>query len=212
MKKLHLLLIAVFTTLTVPAFGASQLELVTVNTSSLPAATTGYLDFLFNGGGTSFQSATASLTGFATNGTLAASSLSTSGTVMGSLPGTVSMANNNAEYLERITFGSSLTFGLQFSGPAVDAPNGAGSGSTFTLSLLNATQDGAYLTSNLNDGFLLLFNIDGAGRVTYTTYPTSTGAPSVVSITAVPEPSSALLMIPVLATFAGLAFARRPNR
>jgi len=164
---------------------AASVFSVSINTSSLPAATPGYLDFLFNGG----DPASASITGFTTNGTLNAASVSRTAS-SGTLPGAVSLSNSNAEYLEGITFGTSINFNLQFSG--------TGGGSVFTLSLLNATQDGAFLTSNVNDGFLLEFNIDTNGIITPITFPTASGAPSVVSIAsaaAVPEPASCLAAV-----------------
>ena len=164
---------------------AASVFSVSINTSSLPAATPGYLDFLFNGG----DPASASITGFTTNGTLNAASVSRTAS-SGTLPGAVSLSNSNAEYLEGITFGTSINFNLQFSG--------TGGGSVFTLSLLNATQDGAFLTSNVNDGFLLEFNIDTNGIITPITFPTASGAPSVVSVVsaaAVPEPASCLAAV-----------------
>src|SRR5882757_1293669 len=138
---------------------AASVFSVSINTSSIPAATPGYLDFLFNGG----DPATASITGFTTNGTLNAASVSRTA-ASGTLPGAVSLSNSNAEYLEGITFGTSINFNLQFSG--------TGAGSVFTLSLLNSTQDGAFLTSNVNDGFLLEFNINSQGVITPVTFPT----------------------------------------
>lgn len=164
---------------------AASVFSVSINTSSLPAATAGYLDFLFNGS----DPATASIAGFTTNGTLNPASVSSTA-ASGTLPGAVSLSNSNAEYLEGITFGTNISFDLQFSG--------AGAGSVFTLSLLNATQDGAFLTSNVNDGFLLEFDIDTHGVITPITFPTASGAPSVVSIgsvSAVPEPASALVVV-----------------
>jgi hypothetical protein len=159
---------------------AASVLSVSIETSALPAATSGYLDFLFNGANPD----SASITGFTTNGTLNPASVSSTA-ASGTLPGAVSLSNSNAEYLEGITFGTNIGFDLQFSG--------TGSGSIFTLSLLNATQDGAFLTSNVNDGFLLEFDIDAHGVITPITFPTASGAPSVVSIgsvAAVPEPAS----------------------
>jgi hypothetical protein len=175
---------------------AASVFSVSINTSSLAAATPGYLDFLFNGGGTLFDPAAAAISPFATNGTLNAVSVSRTNST-GTLPATVSLSNSNAEYFEGITFGTTISFNLQFSGTAITSPSGTGSGSTFTLTLLNSTQDGAYLTSNVNDGFLLEFNIDPHGNITPVAFPTDTGAPSVVSIAAatgvVPEPATWLL-------------------
>jgi hypothetical protein len=175
---------------------AASVFSVSINTSSLPTATAGYLDFLFNG----VDPATASIAGFTTNGTLMPASISSTA-ASGTLPGTVSLSNSNAEYLEGITFGTNISFNLQFSG--------TGAGSVFTLSLLNSTQDGAFLTSDVNDGFLLEFNIDSQGAITPITFLTASGAPSVVSIaaaTAVPEPASCLAAILGLL---GIAMAKK---
>ena len=111
----------------------------------------------------------------------------------GTLPSTVSIHNDNAEYLEGITFGTGISFLFQFSGPLVDSPSGTGSGSTFTFSLLNPTQDGAFLTSDQNDGFLFTFDIDNRGGIHPATFTTDTGAPSVVTISQVPEPGTWML-------------------
>ena len=164
--------------------------LVTINTSSLPANTAGNLDFLFNNGGGSFDAITASILNFTSPGaTLNPGSVSTQGTVSGVLPSTVTIHNDNAEYLEAQTFGSSLNFILQLA----ETPSGTGSGSTFTLSLLNSTLDGAFLTSDVNDGFILQVDIDNKGAVVPTTFLTQTGAPSVVTFTAIPEPGTCAL-------------------
>ena len=200
-KALVLLLLAC----AAPVLEASELDLITINTASLPAATKGYVDFLFNGGGTKFDPATASITNFS-GGTLNPASISRTAAT-GTLPAPVLLTNSNGEYLEGITFGAGISFYLQLSGTAVDSPSGtAGSGSTFTLSLLNATQDGAYLTSDQTDGFILEFNIDTRGNITHTTFPTESGAPSVVSVQAVPEPGTWLLCC---AAFGIVAFVHR---
>jgi hypothetical protein len=120
------------------------------------------------------------------------------------------MLNNNSEYFEGITFGSTISFNLQFSGPAIDSPSGKGSGSTFTLSLLNSNQDGSYLTSDVNEGYILRFDIDTNGRVTPTTYTTDTGAPSVVRLQVLPEPGSfALSGSAILLLVLGSSLLRR---
>lgn len=171
------------------ALNASPVSLITINTSGIPAGTQGNLDFLFNTGGTPAGAAFASITNFTTTGTLTTSSFSATNAT-GTLPGPVSLINNNAEYLQAIRYGSTISFNLQFSGPAVDSPTGSGFGSTFTLSLLNSTLDGSFLTSNINDGYILEFNISANGQTTPTTFTTSTGASSVVSIQTLPEPGA----------------------
>ena len=168
---------------------ASPIHLITINTSGISARTQGNLDFLFNAGGTPAGAAFASITNFTTTGTLNTGSFSSTNAI-GTLPGSVSLTNDNAEYLQGIQYGSTISFHLQFSGPAVDSPTGSGFESTFTLSLLNNTLDGSFLTSNINDGYILELNISANGQITPTTFTTSTGAPSVVSIQTLPEPSA----------------------
>jgi hypothetical protein len=198
--KLALILCSV----TAPSIFASS-YLVSIDTSSLPTSTGGFMDFLFNNGGGAFDPITASITDFTSPGaTLNSATLSTQGTVAGLLPSPVSIDNDNAEYLEGLTFGTSLNFILQFT----ETPTGTGSGSTFTLSLLNSTLDGAFLTSDTNDGFILEFDIDNQGNVATTTFPTAAGGPSVVTITAttLPEPGTCAMCA---AGVIGLALLRR---
>src|SRR6266851_10432954 len=97
---------------------AASVFSVSINTSSLPAATPGYLDFLFDGGGTPFDPATAAISAFATNGTLNAASVSRTNST-GTLPAAVSLSNSDAEYFEGITFGTNINFTLTFSGTAI---------------------------------------------------------------------------------------------
>jgi hypothetical protein len=169
------------------ALNATQLNLVTIDTSSLPASTTGYIDWSFNGGGSPTDNAAATLTKFA-GPSVGATANSQSTT--GSLPGPLSISNSNGDYEVAVTFAQTISFYLAFSGAAVDNPSGSGSGSTFSMTLLNATQDGAYLTSDVNDGYILQFNINNTGQVTPVTYTNTNGGPSVVSIQAVPEPAA----------------------
>ena len=171
---------------------ATQTESIAINTSSLPANTQSFLDFLYNGGPGS-PSASVGVSGFSSTGTLDATNISRTNST-GQLPAGVTLTNNNAEYLEAFTFGSNIGFQLAFSEPAY--------GSIFTFSLLNQTLDGSYLTSNVNDGYLFTLAIDNQGRIVPTTYPTETGAPSVVTITpfATATPEAASL------TLSGIAF------
>ena len=175
---------------------ASSLYQVTVDTSTLNA-TAGNIDFQFNPGGGTTQPAfvtISSFTGATVNGTA-----STINGVSGNLPATVTINNSGGslnDYFQALTFGPSLSFLLQFSGPAVDSPNGtATSGSSFGLSLFNSAGDTALLTNNA-DGFIGTADVNLDGTVTTTTFPSNNegGSPvATFALTSVPEPSTFVL-------------------
>ena len=197
LNRLSLLILAA-----APCF-ASNIYQVTVNASSLPANTSGFIDFGFNGG----LSATAVISNFSAPGTaLNAGSISTFGTVAGSLPGTVTMGDDNADYDEGLTFGSTISFQLAFSGTA-----GGTVGDLFTLTFINSTFDGFLLTGNLGDGWIAQFQLDTLGNVTPTTFTNPSGGPTFATITSVvPEPAPAGMAIAGL--LAAVAFVRLRNR
>ncbi len=188
---------------------ASILYQVTVNTSTL-SGTNGNIDFQFNPGGATSQAALvaiSSFTGAVINGTAF-----TTGGVSGNLPSTVTINNSTAfnDYFQALTFGPSLSFLLQFNGPAVNSPNGtATSGSAFGLSLYNAAGDTPLLTTN-PDGFIGTANVNLNGTVTTTTYPSNgTGGAPVATFTvvsSVPEPGTFVLLG---ASFLSIGFFRR---
>ena len=105
----YALLLSIFTA----ASQGSPLFQVRVDTGSLAANTTGFIDLAFNGG----YPATATISSYSmTGGSLNASSISTFGTVSGTLPGVVTLSDDNTDYDEGLTFGTSLSFLLNFSG------------------------------------------------------------------------------------------------
>jgi hypothetical protein len=163
-------------------FGATYQ--VTVDASSLPPATSGFIDFAFNGG----YAATATIANFSNaGGSLSPATLYTQGTVSGTLPGTVSMGDNNADYDEGIIYGSPISFLLTVSGN----PTG-NTGNIFTLSLFDTNFDGL-LTGNVNDGWLVQFNMNAQGVITSTAYANPTGGASFATVTpvaSVPEPAT----------------------
>ncbi len=165
---------------------ADVMELVTVNTSSLPTGTTGFIDLAFNGG----YPATAAVSGFSMGGgSLDSSSITTQGTVSGSLPATVSMLDDNSDYDEGITFGSGLRFLVTFSG----TPSG-NTGDVFTLLFFNSSFTGGLLTGNVNDFWLVQFQLDTQGNVVSTEYNNPAGGASFATATSVPEPSPVALV------------------
>jgi hypothetical protein len=164
--------------------------LISIDTSSLAPNTTGFLDFFFNG---SFP-ATATITNFANpGGSLNPGSLFTQGTVMGALPGTVTLGANNADYDEGITVGSPIQFGLTLTG----TPGGQ-TGDVFTLSFYNSTFTGGLLTGNQNDFWLAQFQLSTNGSITPVAYANPSGGPSYATVTsaaAAPEPSTMAMFV-----------------
>ena len=166
---------------------------VSVNTSSL-AGTTGSLDFNFNPGPLTTQGATLQIQGL--NGGIVSGSAALTGDASGSLPGTVTLDNGTAfnDYFQNFAYGSTLSFDISLSGPALSSPNGtATSGSAFAFSMFSDTAGTIpALTSDLADGFALTANVNLDGSVTVdnfsteTTFTTATGGGG----TSVPEPGT----------------------
>ncbi len=165
---------------------------VTVNTASV-VTTTGFLDFQFNPGNASSQSATAVLSNFS-GGTINGAP-STTGNVSGTLPTTVTMINSTPfqELFQSFTFGPSFTFLLSLSGPALDTPNGTSTaGTTFGLGLYDSGQNPILTSQGAGTGFAGQVQINLNGSTTPTGFLQSTGAPSVVTFVqvVVPEPGA----------------------
>jgi len=82
--------------------------------------------------------------------------------------------------LQGVTYGGMLSFNITFSGDT-----SALSGSRFSIAAL----DGNYLPLGAANGEGLLAQVDWQGQATITTYD-----PQIASVTAVPEPSSFLML------------------
>jgi hypothetical protein len=199
------------------ASASSLSYIVTINTSAINGAA-GYLDLQFNPGalpGT--QSATATVQGFTSDGTLGVPSLT--GDVAGALPGTLSFDNQTVfnDDFQALVFGNTISFELTLSGAAVTGPDGTStSGSSFGIGLWDGTGINPLLTSD-PDGFVGIvdLNLDGSG--TPSTFPTDTGGPTVVTLapeatTVIPEPSSIVLIGIGLTAGFGFETARRVRR
>jgi hypothetical protein len=163
--------------LTAPCF-ASSFQ-ISIDASSLPPATSGFIDFAFNGG----YPATAVVSNFSNaGGLLNSGTITTFGTVSGTLPGMLTIGDDDADYDEGITYGTQISFLLTLSG----TPSGT-TGNVFTLSLFDTLFDGL-LTGNTTDGWLVQFQMDTQGDIAADAFANPTGGPSFATVTAVPEP------------------------
>jgi hypothetical protein len=184
--------------------------MVTVNTTSA-LAQMGYIEFQFNNGPLTTQPANADVAAFVTDGVLIPPGTNTNES-SGMLPGTVTQDNSTSfdDYIEEMTFGTTITFDLDLYGPAISNPNGEGGG-TFTLDFLNSDQSGYLFTDDpQNDVPVFTVDINGDGTTTAMTYPSENGGPPVVTFigpTEVPEPSSIAMLCGGL--FALAFFGRR---
>jgi hypothetical protein len=177
---------------------------VTVNTSSI-TGTMGSLDFQFNPGPLTTQSASLQILDFTSDGTLAGSP-SLTGDVSGALPATLTYDNGTQynDFFEDFTYGTTLSFEVSLYGPALSSPDGVStSGSIFAFSMFSDLAGTvSVLTTDTVDGFAatLNVNLDGTTSVTDPSKETS-----VVSSAATPEPTSLVLLATGLLAFAGLA-------
>ena len=150
--------------------------LFTVNTSSL-SGTSGSLDFNFNPGPLSSQSASLQILNLTSNGTFAGSA-QVFGDVSGTLPGTLTFDNGAGlnDYFKGFTYGSSLSFDVKLAGPALSSPNGTStSGSTFAFSMFSDPAGTVpALTSNTTDGFASKIDVNLDGSTTITNYSLAT--------------------------------------
>jgi hypothetical protein len=201
--------------LTEPAAFADIQYVVTVDTSS-QSGNGGYIDLQFDPSSFTTQPANADVTNFSTDGTLDIFGDNPfdgmSGDVSGTLPGTVSFDNGTStnEYTQGMTFGTTISFNVDLSGPAIDLPNGEGGGSFF-LTFYDPSGN-ALLTNNPN-GPAFEVDINGDGSTTATAFANASGGATVVTsagpteVTPTPEPSMVLLLAGGLAAMA--AFRRR---
>lgn len=171
---------------------------VTVNTTSA-LLTQGYIELQFNPSSFTTQSADAEVTNYSSDGVLIPPGTNANADSTGQLPGTVSMDNNNggSDYIEELTFGTTISFQLDLSGPAIQTPDGEGGGE-FILDFLNSDQSGYLFTDDpLNDVPVFTANINPDGSVTAANYASQDNGTPVVTFTEVsqvPEPSTIWLI------------------
>jgi hypothetical protein len=185
--------------------------LVTVDTSPL-AGQPGIVSFEFNPGLGTYQSATAQISGFATDGTLMGDTAlfgGASGNLNPSPPASPQLLLDNSTTFndgdQALTYGSTLTFRLTLSGDAVNSPGSADSGTTFSLFLQDPSLN-PLLTNNPAGSVLDTDIPAGSNAVTSTSFATSPGGAMIVpEATAAPAPAS----LPLALVGLGLLAARR---
>lgn len=185
LRKLLLLMLASLWSVT--ALADAITYSVTVNTSSI-VGTNGSLDFQFNPGINTTQSASIEILGF-TGGTLG--SATTTGDVLGTLPGTVTIDNGTIfnDYFTGYTFGNALSFDVSFLGPALTAPDGTStSGSSFAFSMFSDPGGTLPVLTSDPNGFAVTVGVNLDGSTTASTASTQT------NVAATPEPGSLLLL------------------
>jgi hypothetical protein len=113
-----------------------QIVPLLIDTSSV-AGTTGSIDLQFNPGPNIALNASVAVLGF--QGATSTFDQQTGSVSGGPLPNTVTLNNLDVlnEDLEGLNFGNSITLTLDFSGPAINSPGSAPSGSVFTLGLFS---------------------------------------------------------------------------
>ncbi len=166
---------------------------IAVDTTML-AGSTGSLDFNFEPGPFAAQPATVQIRGFGGDGVPVGSALIT-GDASGSLPGTVQLNNSTGfnDFFQTFKFGSTLSFAIALSGPALTPPAGTLSGSTFAFSVFSDAQgETPALTTDTLDGYALMVDINPNGSTSLVNYATSATVSTPMSTT--PEPPSALLV------------------
>src|ERR1019366_4129237 len=101
---------------------------VTVDTSSI-SGTAGSLDFNFNPGPLVTQAASLQILNFVSDGSLANCAANVqgfcpTGDVSGTLPATLTFDNGTGfnDYFDGFTFGTTISFQLDFGGPAINSP------------------------------------------------------------------------------------------
>ena len=174
----------------------------TLNTASI-AGTTGSLDFALNPGAGSDQSLTALVSGFLSDGSYGGSQSTTGdvtgGPVISGNPLTLKSTFADNDDLETFTYGNTLSFNFDLSGPALSAPDGlATSPYEFIFSTYSdAAGTVPVLTSDPN-------GISGSITISPEAVVDAGTISSELSVVASPEPSMLWLLGGALALFAGV--------
>lgn len=174
----------------------AQTFLITVDTSEI-AGTNGYVDFQFNPADVSAPGASASISG----GSITLfGAPAIEGSVVGTLPGTVSLLNSTAfnDYFHAVEFGDAFSFQVQFSGDFAVEPSLLAT--SFALSLYAADAMSPLLTNDVS-GSIVRFELASSG-VTFETFTPS------VQVTPVPLPAAAWLLLSGLTGLIGVSRSR----
>lgn len=147
-------------------------------------------------------------------GTLSPSAVLT-GDAAGSLPGTLTLDNGTAfnDAFQGFTYGSSVSFAVTLSGPAITNPSGT-VGSAFAFSLYAGDGFTPLLTTDPN-GSVAAILLNTTGTTSVETFPqSSTDNTPVATVapaggTAVPEPSTATMILLMVSLQSGFLFLRR---
>jgi hypothetical protein len=189
------------------AAGASYADTVfpiSVNTNNL-SGTTGSIDFQFNFGTGESQAANVTISNL-TGGTNGAAS-PTGDVSGGPFPTPVTISNGFPssgfnDYFETYTFGKTLSFSLDFSGPAVTAPDGFSTGNSVFSFLMFSDTDGTIPAPGTDvNGVAGTVTVNPDGSLT-----TTSVSPNLIFV---PEPSSLLLMLAPALMMGVAAFRRR---
>jgi hypothetical protein len=152
---------------------------------------------------------------FLSTGAVLAATSTTRGGGSGVLPGDLTLNNTVGgapsalnEVIQGLTYGTGMDFLVTLTGQAVDNPSGSGSGSTFSLSLLNP-QFVPLLTTDPS-GAVFTIDLNPNGTATFTNFPKDNHGGTPVA-TLCPEPSPVVLLMIGLLGF-GLAQTIRARR
>lgn len=192
---------AIFSLCLVRAACADQIVSVSIDAGSLNISNGG-LDFQLNPGPLTTQSATLQILNF--SGASWTGTQQDIGSVSGgpltTSPVTIDNTFADNEDFESFQFGKSVSFNLDFGGPAVTAPNGASTSTTvFSLFLTDTTDASTYasgsITVNLNGSLVWTSN-----------------SPEIHFAAATPEPGSLALLIAACAIYGGFCLLRTRKR
>jgi hypothetical protein len=174
---------------------AQDAYLVTVNTSAINGQS-GNVDFQFNPG-PSAEPATITIAGFTSDGSIVGMPMNI-GDVSGQLPGTVLITNSTGfnDLFQGFTFGNTISFTTDLSGPALTPSPGVFAGSTFSFSLYDQSGVNPLLTVDPS-GSVGQIDLNFDGTISTQTFASDPNDdPPVATITpingslATPEPSS----------------------
>jgi len=187
---------------------ASLIFNVTVDTRTI-AGLDGYLDLQFEPGPESTNLATASVTGFFSDGTLLSDAVATGdelGDVTGQLPDPLNFDNQTPfnDYFQKVMFGNTETFTVTLNGPT---PLGGGP-SAFNIGFWALDGITPLLTTDIADGISAQITLNPDATAAVVTFAASAESGPAVTVTpkndgAVPEPASFALVGLSLAALLG---------